>query len=215
MGSTQAISSKYPTLSCIYIYIRIYILRSLQMVWHPMCFMCFVLRSFRKHEAGGICMDLFCLLVTYLLRASYEEPWFLMFAQFDVPRRSMDPCSRWPGCVGVGQCSRFLPLLVCSCHTRLSHLHMCNVFFALDTWAVALLAAAAWVVLALSIFEPSQGFFAFYAGSVGPTGQCHPFQWGKEALPCANEGIILPWTEPLSERWGKSSQFPWVPLIPS
>lgn len=70
--------------------------------------------------------------------------------------------------------------------------HMCNVFFALDTWAVALLATAASVVLVLSIFEPSQGFFAFYAGSVGPTGQCHPFQWGKEVLPCANEGIILP-----------------------
>lgn len=26
------------------------------------------------------------------------------------------------------------------------------------------------------------GFFAFYAGSVGPTGQCHPFQWGKEVV---------------------------------
>ena len=150
--------------------------------------MCFVLWSFRKQEGSGICMDLFCLLVTYLLRTSSEQPWFLTFAQFDVPRRSMDPGSRWPGRVGVGQCCRFLPpFLVCSCHTCLSHLH---------------------TFLALSIFERSQGFFAFYAGSVGPTGQCHPFQWGKEALPCANEGIILPWSGPLSKRWGKSSQFP-------
>ena len=29
---------------------------------------------------------------------------------------------------------------------------------------------------------PNPGFFAFYAGSMGPTGDCHPFQWGTEAL---------------------------------